>query len=108
LPVDFIGHSTDVADMRGTEQLLTVAETYAAASAVELTTVSSRVFNDGKKLNAIKGGADILSGRLEMALRWFAENWPAGVDWPAEVSRPALHVDSDSLRPNSVKSAANP
>lgn len=76
--------------MSGIEQLLHVARVYAAIEKIELSTVSSRVFNDGKKLAAIEAGADITVGRLERAMRWFSAFWPDGDPWPEGVSRPAL------------------
>jgi len=74
--------------MNGIEQLLTVARAYAAIEEIELSTVSSRALDDGKKLGAIEGGADIQVRRLERAMRWFSDNWPTA-DWPSEVPRPA-------------------
>lgn len=75
--------------MSGIDQLLLVASTYAAAVNVPLTTVSSRVFDDSKKLPALAdGNADIQVKRLEAAMRWFAENWPEGTRWPRSVPRP--------------------
>lgn len=69
------------------ETLLIVARRYAEIENIPLSTVSSRALNDGKKLAALEGGADITVGRLEEALSWFSENWPAG-DWPDGVARP--------------------
>lgn len=73
--------------MSGIEQLLTVARTYAEIEGVPLSTVSSRVLDDGKKLGLIAAGADIQVRRLERAMQWFSDNWPA-TDWPADVPRP--------------------
>lgn len=75
--------------MIGTAELLTLARAYGEAEGVGLTTISSRVFNDGKKLDAIAAGGDLYSGRLNKAVQWFSDNWPAGLDWPATVARPA-------------------
>ena len=75
--------------MSGIEQLLRVARAYAEIEGVPLTTVSSRALNDGKKLGALEGGADINVSRLERALAWFSEHWPDG-EWPSDVPRPAL------------------
>jgi hypothetical protein len=77
--------------MSGISQLLTVARRYAEIADVSLTTVSSRAFNDGKKLRALEEGADINVGRLERALRWFSDHWPEG-DWPSDVPRPGAEV----------------
>lgn len=74
--------------MSGIDSLLNVARRYAEAEGVPLTTVSSRALNDGKKLSALEGGADINVKRLEKALVWFSANWPAGAAWPDDVLRP--------------------
>jgi hypothetical protein len=75
--------------MSGIEQLLIVARRYAELKDVPLSTVSSRVFDDGKKLAALESGADINVKRLERALGWFAENL-SDEEWPSEISRPSL------------------
>lgn len=76
--------------MSGIDSLLKVARRYAEIEGVPLTTVSSRALNDGKKLTALEGGADINVKRLERAFVWFSVNWPAGADWPDDVARPAF------------------
>lgn len=74
--------------MSGIDSLLKVARRYGEAEGVPLTTVSSRALNDGKKLTALEGGADINVKRLEKALLWFSANWPVGAEWPGDVLRP--------------------
>lgn len=75
--------------MHGTAHLLILARSYADFLGKPLSTVSSRVFDDGKKLDAIAAGADLYSGRLNRAIQWFSDNWPADLDWPEGVMRPA-------------------
>jgi hypothetical protein len=74
--------------MHGTAHLLILARSYADFLGKPLSTVSSRVFDDGKKLDAIAAGADLYSGRLNRAIQWFSDNWPSGLDWPNDVVRP--------------------
>lgn len=74
--------------MGGIDHLLLLARLYEAAQKIEASTVSWRVFNDSKKLDALRNGKDIQVRRLEAAILWFSENWPDGVDWPPEVPRP--------------------
>jgi len=67
-----------------------LAEAYAEAADVPLVTVSSRVFADSKKFAAMKdAGADLTLARAGSALQWFADNWPDGATWPADIERPA-------------------
>lgn len=71
------------------DQILKLADAYAAATGVEGTTLSWRVFGDTKKLGAIRSGGDLQTKRFEGALGWFADNWPTGEAWPDGVAHPA-------------------
>jgi hypothetical protein len=74
-----------------TEQLLAVARAYCAARELSLSRVSTIVFNDGKKLDAIAlRGADLGTGKYEQAMLWFSVNWPVDAEWPFLVTRPPL------------------
>jgi hypothetical protein len=75
--------------MLNTEHLTILADVYGSAVNVEDKTISSRVFQDSKKLGAIRAGADITVGRFNAALEWFSANWPDGAAWPNDVPRPA-------------------
>ena len=71
------------------QDILSLAEAYATAHGLELVTVSSRVFNDGKKLSSIKDGSDLTLKRALHALRWFSDQWPDHLDWPETIDRPS-------------------
>jgi hypothetical protein len=71
------------------DDLLTLADAYASLTGASETTISSRVFDDSKKLAALRVGKDITLRRFNAALAWFSANWPHGAEWPREVSRPA-------------------
>lgn len=71
-------------------QFLLVADRYGQAEGITDATISTRVFNDGKKLGLLRAGkVDIGTRRLEGALVWMSENWPAKARWPKGVRRPA-------------------
>lgn len=74
--------------MQQIADLLSLADAYKSALGIEDTTVSARVFNDSKKLGAMRCGADITVGRLNSALQWFDANWPENATWPGHVNRP--------------------
>lgn len=76
--------------MQMTSQLLTVASAFCRARGLSVSRVSTLVFNDGKKLDAIENGSDLATGRFEAAMQWFSENWPEGADWPRGVPRPQI------------------
>lgn len=75
--------------MSAINHLLSVADAYAKAEGIELSTVSWRAFGDTKKLGAIQNGADIQVRRIEKTFEWFSSHWPDDARWPAEVPRPA-------------------
>lgn len=70
--------------------LLTVIDTFAAATSVKEVTLSHRVFGDSKKIAALRSGSDITLGRFNGALDWFSANWPHDVVWPEGVARPTV------------------
>ncbi len=74
--------------MSGIDQLLSVAKAYARFEGIEMHTVSSRAFGDGKKLGAIETGSDIQVRRFEKTMQWFSDHWPDGAEWPSGVARP--------------------
>lgn len=69
--------------MMTSETLLSVADAYRDLVEIEKeTTLSYRVFGDTKKLGGLRAGADITVSRFNLAMAWFAENWPDGARWP--------------------------
>lgn len=79
-----------VGGMPSTQDLINIADAYKAAAGISKdTTVSSRVFNDGKKLAALRAGGDITVGRFNEAMAWFQKNWPAGAQPPTSPGKNA-------------------
>jgi hypothetical protein len=62
--------------------LLTLAEVYCAHRGRALSTISTKIFSDGKIFSRIATGGDIHVSRFELALRWFSTHWPADLAWP--------------------------
>lgn len=76
--------------------LKTVASAFTAATGLPLKTLSHRIFDDGKKLDAIfAGDADVVTARFDRAMQWFSDNWPEGTEWPTDVVRPAMVAASE-------------
>lgn len=76
-------------------QLISIAESFALKAEISLSAVSSRVFNDGKKIASLKNGGDITVTRWHNAIVWFSENWPDEADWPKDIDRPSSRLLSD-------------
>lgn len=77
-----------------TDQLISVANAYSEATGASISTLSTKLFNGGGRLDAIASGGDLNTRNYERAMRWFSENWPEGVEWPKGVGRPVFEVQS--------------
>jgi hypothetical protein len=77
------------------ESLKAVAMVYCEAADVLPKTLSWRVFNDGKKLDAILADkADLMTANFERTMEWLSANWPEGAVWPENIARPAAAAAS--------------
>lgn len=70
------------------DQFLELADTYAEKMQLAESTVSTRIFNDGKRLRMLRDGNDVGIRKVEDAVKYFSENWPEGVAWPKRIPRP--------------------
>ena len=60
-------------------QLLARIDAYKALTGISKdSVVSSRLFDDGKKIAALRGDGDITLGRFSAAMAWLDGNWPQG------------------------------
>lgn len=83
--------------MDGINHLIRAAQVFGAALSIERSTVSWRLFGDGKKLDALIGGADIQVRRFEAAMHWLSTNWPDGAIWPDGIPRPDADCSAHDL-----------
>ncbi|HTO29628.1 MAG TPA: hypothetical protein VL202_00390 [Pararhizobium sp.] len=82
------------------DDLLMLSDAFCSATGLAETTLSSKIFNDGKRIAAVRSGKDVGVRRLERGIIWLSENWPTGAEWPAEVVRPvsvSMGADDDRL-----------
>lgn len=70
--------------------ILRLSDAYGAAAGVSEKTVSHRVFDDSKKLTALRGKADLTLSRANEALVWFSTHWPTDTPWPDGIARPEM------------------
>lgn len=69
------------------DQLLDLARVYGAATGVALTTVGRHACDNDKVFTRLEQGRGCNLLSAERAWKWFAENWPPGLSWPASVPR---------------------
>jgi hypothetical protein len=74
--------------MTSLEAFLDLIDRYCCSVKLAEATVSSRLFNDGKRVASLRAGSDIGIRRLHQALQWLSEHWPTDLDWPDSINRP--------------------
>ncbi len=75
------------------EQFLELVDFYCERTGLAESTVSTRLFNDGKRIKMLREGnrsRDVGIIKVEDAVRYLSENWPEGVPWPKRIPRPEL------------------
>lgn len=73
-------------------QLLAVASGYSDATGATLATIGKRALNDNRFFQRIEDGHGFTVKTFDRVVGWLSANWPAGLAWPDEVSRPLAHV----------------
>lgn len=72
--------------------LLTLADEYQRVCPVADSTLSTAIFNDGKKLTALRADKDLHTKRFNTSVQWFSDHWPDGAEWPVGIVRPKSSV----------------
>lgn len=78
--------------MSAINHFLRLTREYQRVTGFTDTTVSTHLFNDGKKLSSIKDGKDVSVRRLEGAIQTLSDRWPQGGRWPSDIARPRPHT----------------
>ena len=69
--------------------LIRLAEAYAEHSRVGLARVGFLAAGDGKFFGRLQSGKTCTIRLYRRVLQWFSDNWPAHLEWPPDVPRPA-------------------
>lgn len=67
------------------DDLLRLARCYCAHFGISLTTAGVRAAGNDKVFTRLASGRTCTVRTLERAGSWFAESWPDGLPWPADV-----------------------
>lgn len=69
-------------------QFLRLVAAYGKATGLAESTISSRLFDDGKRLRMLRDGRDVGIRKVQVAVAWLSDNWPADHPWPSDIPRP--------------------
>ena len=95
-----------VSDMEPTlrEHLLALKSAYIGAVKASESTVAQQACGDWRFFDRIQTGSSFTARTYDKAVQWFADRWPAGLDWPEGVPSPA---PADVPRPEPTPSPAS-
>ncbi|MGJ8606193.1 MAG: hypothetical protein ACSHXH_18935 [Marivita sp.] len=68
--------------------LITLAETLATHQGVTHFAISMRVHRKGDFFKNLMDGSDCRTATAAKVLAFFHDNWPADLEWPADIPRP--------------------
>lgn len=71
-----------------TQHLVRLGQAYATHHGLELSTVSTYAAADGKWLKRLHEGASCTLRKAAAVVQWFADRWPADLEWPRDIPRP--------------------
>jgi hypothetical protein len=70
------------------KNLITLVETFAAHDGRAEATVSNKSVGNATLFERLREGKGCTIKTATKVMSWFSENWPADLEWPADVPRP--------------------
>ena len=77
-----------------TDHLITLADAYGAHENVSHWAVSMRLTGKGDLIDRLRKGGDVRTGTYEELMGKFSGLWPADLEWPRDIPRPAKSKDA--------------
>jgi hypothetical protein len=74
--------------MTNIDQFLQLVDAYSAATGLAQSTISTRLFNDGKRLEMLRDGRDVGIRKVAEAVQLISDTWPPESVWPNDIARP--------------------
>ncbi len=75
------------------EQILILAQSYAAGRGITMSTLGSPAYT-GVIFARLEGGSSITLRTARRLVQWFSDHWPADLDWPRDIVRPAAQKEA--------------
>ena len=71
-----------------TQSLITLAETLIAHEGGSEATISNKITTNARLFQRLRAKKGCTVSTFGNAMNWFSRNWPADLEWPADVPRP--------------------
>ncbi len=69
-------------------EILKLAEAYASHTGRKVSTLGAYTVNDGKFFERLSKGGGCTLRTAARVVQWFADHWPADLEWPRHIPRP--------------------
>ena len=77
-----------------TSTLINLAETYVAHAGGSEATISNKITTNARLFERLRAKKGCTVSTFGTALNWFSKNWPADLEWPADIPRPDVSCDA--------------
>jgi hypothetical protein len=77
-----------------TDHLIRLADALAAHLGRAEATISNKAAGHALLFKRLREGHGCTVRTAKSVSKWFAENWPADLEWPADVPRPSIKKDA--------------
>lgn len=71
------------------QNMLALCARYMGATGCGITTLGKNVRGEGVFFQRLESGSGFTAKTYDEVVRWFADNWPGGAEWPADLPRPS-------------------
>lgn len=76
------------------QHLITLAQTLSRHIGRSEATISNKAAGHALLFKRLQDGHGCTIRTATSVMKWFAENWPADLEWPADVPRPSIKKDA--------------
>jgi len=76
------------------DHLIKLADLYGNHHNLTHWAVSMRMLKKGDFFQRLKNGGDCRTVTANKVVEWFSANWPADLEWPADIPRPSTKEDA--------------
>jgi hypothetical protein len=71
------------------ETIRTLADLYAGHTGLTLSTVATYAIQNSRFFDRLEQGGSCTFKTAGRMVNWFSDNWPADLEWPRGIARPA-------------------
>ena len=81
--------------------VIRIARIYAESRCLTMSTLGTYAAGDSRFFSRLTADR-VTIRRAKRVLQWFSDNWPEGLEWPADIARPAPTLEREGREEGAV------